>query len=174
MNELFKVFAGIIPNYEECHLELFESLSTKIGSERKKNNLGKHFTNNYELYIYAFFLGLYNGKRMPLKEGGKKKNFSYHIEGWGKSKGVDRADFSELRYFIFMAVVAKSNLDLIGLEKDDCDERAIKKEMQTTLEEYTNSGLYIIADILDDNREAFLDPSSFLREIQEIKESSVD
>ena len=74
MNSLFDKWKTKIPKYsEEFRAPLFDSLSKKFGgSEKGKIDLGKHFSNNYELYIYAFFLGLYNDNlylslKMPRK-----------------------------------------------------------------------------------------------------------
>ena len=167
MDNLIKEFSQLIPNYDEKHADLFENLSAKIGTETKKNNLGKHFTNNYELYIYAFFLGLYSEFHEPIPEGSKKKNFSYLIEGWGKTRDARRNDFSELQNYIFMAVVAKTDLNFIDLEKGNIDVREIRRQLQATLESYTNGGLIYISEKIEDNTNSFLDPSSFLREIKE-------
>jgi hypothetical protein len=58
MKNLFDKWKNRIPKYSEVYKDLFISLSQKFGAEgEKKINLGKHFSTNYELYIYAFFLG---------------------------------------------------------------------------------------------------------------------
>ena len=89
MNNLFDKWKTKIPKYnEEFRETLFDSLTKKFGgSERNKIDLGKHFSNNYELYIYAFFLGLYSDEYLPIPETAKKVDFSHHIQHWG-SKGT--------------------------------------------------------------------------------------
>ena len=76
MKNLFEKWKTRIPKYSETHKDLFTSLSQKFGAEgEKKINLGKHFSTNYELYIYAFFLGLYNNEFAPIPDGEKKIDF---------------------------------------------------------------------------------------------------
>lgn len=72
MRNLFEKWKTRIPKYSEVHKDLFTSLSQKYGAEgEKKVNLGKHFSTNYELYTYAFFLGLYYDEFSPIPEGKK-------------------------------------------------------------------------------------------------------
>lgn len=83
MNNLFAKWKTRIPKYSEQHKDLFASLSQKYGAEgEKKISLGKHFSTNYELYMYAFFLGLYNDEFIPIPDGDKKVDFSHHIQYW--------------------------------------------------------------------------------------------
>ena len=81
MESLFNKWKTKIPKYSEIHKDLFNSLSQKFGAEgEKKLNLGKHFSTNYELYTYAFFLGLYNEELIPIPEKEKRVDFSHHIQ----------------------------------------------------------------------------------------------
>ncbi|MBK8330503.1 MAG: hypothetical protein IPL09_13820 [Bacteroidetes bacterium] len=83
MNNLLEKWKTRIPKYSEAHKDLFTSLSQKFGAEgEKKINLGKHFSTNYELYLYAFFLGLYNNECAPIPDSEKKTDFSHHIQHW--------------------------------------------------------------------------------------------
>ena len=64
MENLFNAFKVTTPNYDAQYGDLFESLTRKGGgTEEGKLNLGKHFSNNYELYMYSYFLGLYTTRR---------------------------------------------------------------------------------------------------------------
>ena len=81
MENLFDKWKTKIPKYSEEFKEtLFKSLSEKFGAEGdKKVSLGKHFSTNYELYTYAFFLGLYSNEYSPIPSIVKKVDFSNHI-----------------------------------------------------------------------------------------------
>ncbi len=71
----------------------------------------------YELYIYAFFIGLYSNKKRELVE---KKTFGQPTQYWGNldSKKFSKA-YPRLREYIFTALVAKTKeLDLIALKKE--------------------------------------------------------
>lgn len=64
MKNLFEKWKEKIPKYDIVFREtLFDKLTRKGGgSEQSKEDRGKQFANNYELYIYAFFLGLYKNE----------------------------------------------------------------------------------------------------------------
>ena len=172
MDNLFDKWKTQIPKYDqEFSKPLFEPLSKKGGgSEKSKTDLGKHFSNNYELYMYAFFLGLYNDEFLPIPDGSKKVDFSHAIQYWGsKGNRFDRNDFTILQEFMFAAVVAKSNVDFIALEKGELSEKDAVKELTQTMEGYTNGGLTLIKEKLEENETLFLQPTSFLNMILDSK-----
>lgn len=163
MENLFDKWKTKIPKYSEVHKELFTSLSQKFGAEgEKKINLGKHFSTNYELYMYAFFLGLYNDEFSPIPEGEKKTDFSHHIQHWGSKSRLDRKGFTSLQENIFIALVAKTDIDIIALEKGEIEEDEVVKQLIHTMESYTNGGLILIKEKIDENQNYFLQPTSFL------------
>jgi hypothetical protein len=167
MKNLFDKWKTRIPKYSDVHQDLFASLSQKFGAEgEKKINLGKHFSTNYELYMYAFFLGLYNNEFAPIPDGEKKMDFSHHIQYWGSKSGV-RKDFTNLQENMFIAVFAKTDLDLVALERGDFEEDEAVKSLIKTMESYTNGGLILIREKLDENPNYFLQPTSFLNMILE-------
>ncbi len=169
MNNLFEKWKTRIPKYSEIHKDLFISLSQKYGAEgEKKINLGKHFSTNYELYTYAFFLGLYNNELAPIPEGEKKTDFSHHIQHWGSKTTVStRKDFTNLQENIFIALIAKTDIDLVALEKGELEEDDAVKALIKTMESYTNGGLILIKEKLEENSNYFLQPTSFLNMILE-------
>ena len=164
MKSLFDKWKTRIPKFSEVHKDLFNSLSQKFGAEgEKKINLGKHFSTNYELYTYAFFLGLYNNEFAPIPDGEKKMDFSHHIQHWGSKTTVSaRKDFTNLQENMFIALIAKTDLDIIALDKGDLDEDDAVRSLIKTMETYTNGGLILIKEKLEENPNYFLQPTSFL------------
>lgn len=165
MENLFDKWKTKIPKYsEEFKDTLFKSLSEKFGAEGdKKVSLGKHFSTNYELYTYAFFLGLYNDEYTPIPSNVKKVDFSHHILAWGsKSNSPGRKDFTKLQEYIFAALITKSDIDFIALDKGEITEDEVVKELISTMEAYTHGGLTLIKEKLEDNSSYFLNPTSFL------------
>ena len=165
MESLFDAWKSRIPKYSEKFKEkLFQPLAQYGGgTEQSRTNLGKHFSNAYELYMYAFFLGLYKDEYSPFSEGEKKTDFSHHIQFWGsKANRLDRKDFTRLQDFMFMACVANSDVDFIALEKGELSVTDAVKALIHTMEGYTNGGLTIISERLDENPNYFLQPTSFL------------
>jgi hypothetical protein len=173
MKSLFDIWKTSIPKYSIVHKDLFSSLSQKYGAEgEKKVNLGKHFSTNYELYTFAFFLGLYRNEFSPIPDGEKKTDFSHHIQHWGsKTTFATRKDFTNLQENIFIALLAKTDLDLIALEKGDIDENEAVKALIQTMESYTNGGLILINEKIEENPNYFLQSTSFLNMILESVES---
>lgn len=171
MDNLFDKWKTKIPKYSEVHKDLFNALSQKFGAEgEKKINLGKHFSTNYELYMYAFFLGLYNEEFSPIPDKEKKIDFSHHIQYWGSKTTIStRNDFTNLQENIFLALVAKTNVDLIALEKGDIKEDEVIKALIYTMESYTNGGLILIKEKIDENPNYFLQAPSFLNMILDSK-----
>ena len=171
MDNLFDKWKTRIPKYGEEHKDLFVSLSQKFGAEgEKKINLGKHFSTNYELYMYAFFLGLYNNEFVPIPEGKKKMDFSHHIQHWGSKTTIStRKDFTILQEYMFISVVAKTDLDILALEKGEIDEDEAVRALIRTMESYTNGGLILIKEKMEENSNYFLQATSFLNMILDSK-----
>lgn len=175
MESLFNKWKTKIPKYSEFHKDLFNSLSQKFGAEgEKKLNLGKHFSTNYELYIYAFFLGLYNEEFIPISEKEKRVDFSHHIQFWGSKSTSIRKDFTILQEYIFMALVAKTDIDLLALDKGELSEEDAIKMLINTMESYTNGGLTLIKEKIDQNSNYFLQNTSFLNMILDSKLSKIN
>lgn len=169
MKNLFEKWKNKIPKYSEVHKDLFISLSQKFGAEgEKKINLGKHFSTNYELYTYAFFLGLYNNELTLIPDVEKKTDFSHHIQHWGSKTTISaRKDFTNIQENMFIALLAKTDINLIDLEKGELEEDEAVKLILKTMESYTNGGLILIKEKLEENPNYFLQPTSFLNLILE-------
>lgn len=63
--------------------------------------------------------------------------------------------------------MAKTNIDLVALEKGELVEDDAVKLLIKTMESYTNGGLILIKEKLEDNSNYFLQPTSFLNMILE-------
>lgn len=172
MKNLFEKWKEKIPRYDLQFRELlFDKLTRKGGgSEQSREDRGKQFSNNYELYIYAFFLGLYFDEFCPISENSKKDDFRHAIQFWGsKSNRLDRDDFTNIQENIFIALIAKTDIDLVALEKGELEEDDAIKALIKTMESYTNGGLILIKEKLEENPNYFLQPTSFLNMILEIE-----
>ena len=170
MANLFEKWRTKIPKYNEVYkATLFDPLSNiGGGSEKAKFNLGKHFSNNYEFYMYAFFLGLYREQYKPLDKDIKKADFNHAIQFWGsKSNRLGRTDFTNLQESMFAAVVSKTDIDYLELEKGNITEEDTVRKLIETMEAYANGGLMIISEKLDESTTYFLQAPAFLNLILE-------
>jgi hypothetical protein len=163
-DNLFRIWASEKPKYDEKFRPLFEKKANK-GSERKDEELiesyGKHFSRYYELYIYAFFLGLYNDLFLEIKDA-KKVDFNWEIENWGNNKSSVRMSFTELQEYMFVALIAKTEIDFILLEKGEIDVKKVVKQLIHTMESYTNGGLTLLQEKGEDNPNYHLTSTAFL------------
>lgn len=172
MNLLFDRFKTKIPGFNPEFKETLFKKFTDYGasSDDKRNVHGKLYENAYELYIYAYFLGLYKNEFVPLSESIQKVNFNHAIENWGrKGNRLLRKDFSILQEFIFSSLIAKSEIDFIALEKNEIDLEKVVKDLIVTFESYTNGGLLIIKKNYDHNPSTVLKSTFLLDLILEAK-----
>ena len=134
---------------------------TSLGSAR-----GKLFGAGYEMLIIAFFIGLYHNQRKKLNEDSTKtKTLGQAIQYWGNIDSVKgRKAYPKLREFIFIALVAKTDIDLIALDKGLITVRSAVDALMCTMEEYINWGLHYMEDKLIDNPNHYYKPTAFLEE----------
>jgi hypothetical protein len=164
MDSLYETWLNRIDSYYED--KFFESVIELLcqyrgGSVDGRIGKGKIFNAGYEVFIYAFFLGLYYGERRPLV--GDKRKFRMEMSSWGRKKNEDgRKSYPILQKYIFTALVAKSSIDLLALDKGELDVNDACGILMTTLNEYANSGFYLMKDQIDRNPELFFENRGLL------------
>ena len=164
MKSLFEEWSNRVPKYDSIYKDsLFKEIAQYGGgSDEGRANKGKDFANGYELYIYAFFLGLYNDELHPISKKNKKVDFNHKISNWGnKGNRILRKDFSDIQKYLFMACVAKTDVDFIGLDKGKIDVSKVALQLIETMESYTNGGLEMISLKLETQRNLFDQPTGF-------------
>jgi hypothetical protein len=168
MENLFDLWKENIPKYSENFRPLFETVAKKgsLGGDQKA--LGKHFDTNYEFYIFGFFYGLYMNEYLELKNV-SIASFGQHIKFWGNKNSPLRKDFSDLQGYIFAALIAKTEINFIALEKGELDPKDVVKMLMNTFEGYTNGGLTLINEKMRNSPNYFLQSAAFLNLIAEIK-----
>lgn len=160
MKYLKNIWAERIPSYDSSYQWIFDRLANKAneGGDREEaaTEAGKVFATQYELYIYAFFIGLYSNER---RESIKKVNFGHKISEWGKKNRKSmRESFLEIQDFMFISLIFLSDVDFIELERS-LDEGAVKiavSNLNDLMESYTNGGLQLIKEKLESNDNYFI------------------
>ncbi|PZX54037.1 glycoside hydrolase family 15 [Algoriphagus chordae] len=147
-------------NFEDTQIRQFTEYGG--GSVESMSSKGKIFGAGYELYIYAFFVGLYSDQKRELN--GETKVLGQPIQFWGNLDSKKfRKGYPKLREYIFSALIAKSNqLDLIALEKEEITERKAIDYLIDTMEQYANYGFYKIEEKLNENPSYFFKNTGFL------------
>lgn len=159
MVDLIKEFEDKAPKYSTRYRELIEKFARKNARDFRESGedvfeLGKYFSNFYEFYMYAAFLGLNNDYELPLEPSDEAVKF-IEIRDWKPE---------DLRRFLLMGLIAKSNLDMNAIE--DMEDNEIKKEVRglvNKLEGYANGGFDIIQNRLSDEPHLFESDSCFVR-----------
>ena len=167
----FDLWANRNPNweikYEETILKTFCDYGK--GSTLLQEARGKIFGAGYEIIIIAFFIGLYHNRRKELTpDTTKKKGLGQPIKYWGNlDSKPGRTAYPEIRKYMFAALVARTDIDFIALDKGDITPRKVVDKLMTTMEEYINWGLDYMAEKMEDNPNYYFKETSFLREFME-------
>ncbi|MFR9543098.1 MAG: glycoside hydrolase family 15 [Rikenellaceae bacterium] len=164
--KLFELWAKRNPNFEKRYEDnvIKQFVDYGKGSSSFQESRGKIYGAGYEIYIIAFFIGLYHDRRKPLNEDNSKvKGLGHAIQYWGKreNRGL-RRDYSTIQKYIFTALVARSEVDYIALDQDKITTRKAVDILITTMEEYANFGFDYIEDKMLDNPDHFFKNSAFL------------
>lgn len=148
--------------YEESVIKKFTDY--KVGESSYKEDRGKLFGAGYEIVIIAFFIGLYYNQRKKLiADSTKRKVLGQPIQYWGNNDaGKFRKAYPKIRDYIFIALVAKSDIDFIALDKGEITLRKAVDILMDTMEEYINWGLDYIEDKILSDSNYFFSPTAFL------------
>ena len=163
-DKLFDLWEGRDPEFEVQYEEpIIKSLCDYgKGTSQYQESRAKVLGAGYEAYIMAFFIGLYFDKSMPL--GGETKKFGWAIRNWGNvdaRKG--RRNYHEITKFMFVALVARADIDFIALDKGEITARKAVDIHIQKMEEYANYGFYyMLKEKLEINPNYFYRNSAFL------------
>lgn len=166
--KLYELWAKRNPKWEKRYEDKIIKTLTDYskGQTSLRDERGKILGAGYEIYIIAFFLGLYNNQRRKLNEDSTKcKDFGHAIENWGNINVVGkRHQYPKLREFIFTALVARTDIDYIALDKGEISVRKAVDALIQTMEEYANWGFYFMEDKLIEDSSYFFKQTAFLEE----------
>ena len=147
-----------------------------VGASENTGAKGKVLGSGNEPYIMAFFIGLYANKKIPLSELSEDvKGLGQPLQFWGNldSKKTRKA-YPALRSYIFIALVAKTDIDWIALDKGDIKVNTVVSQLITTMEEYANYGFSVMEDKLKEDKGYFFSHRSFLDMFLQLTSNKVD
>lgn len=135
------------------------------GANESTEATGKILGAGYEPFIIAFFIGVYSGKRIPLSD--ETKGLGQAFKYWGnmdekKARKANRKPYPTLRNYIFIACVAKTDIDWIALDKGDIKVETVVSKLVETMEEYSNYGFSVMEEYLKKDKAFFFSNRSFL------------
>lgn len=160
--------------YEQSVLRVISDYG--IGASENTEAKGKILGAGYEAYIMAFFIGLYSGKKLPLSDDGDgTKVLGQPMDKWGNldSKKFRKA-YPKLRDYIFNALVAKTNVDWIALDKGTIKVSTVVSKLVSEMEEYANYGFSVMEEKLKNDKTYFFSQRAFLDMFMKLTEKKKD
>ena len=135
-----------------------------VGASENTTAKGKVLGAGYEPYIMAFFIGLKKKKKLPLSENSDEvKVLGQPLQFWGNiDSKKNRHAYSNLRSYIFIALVARTEIDWIALDKGDIKVNTVVTRLIETMEEYANYGFAVMEEKLKEDKGYFFSQRSFL------------
>lgn len=166
MESLFDTWCRRDPNWETRYQESVMDVFCDYGKGRTALQAarGKYFGAGYEIFIIAFFIGLYYNQTKPLVEDkAKLKHFGWPIQKWGNLEyRLGRTPYAKIQKFIFAALVARTDIDLIALDKGKTTTRKVVDMLMEKMEQYANFGFSFIAEKMEDDPNYFFKETAFL------------
>lgn len=152
------------PRYANIYKDLIASLANK--GNRKTEYI--QFGPIYQIYIYAFYIGVHRNERIPLPSRESITDF-LEIGKWKPDSLV---------HFILMTMFSKmENLNLIAWnELEDMDENEIDSFVRTlikTIEEYANAGFSYLQFQFEEDRNRFNETYIFADILKDLIEENV-
>lgn len=175
MEKLYNVWANRNPKWElrfkESVIERFANYGAGAGELVEMR--GKIFGGGYEVFILAFFLGLYANQQKKLPDDASlKHDFGWPIANWGnvgqKGASSGRKDYGEIRDYMFAALIARTDIDFIALDKGEMSVKKAADKLIETMEGYANYGFQLIFDRLQREPDFFFQDGAFFQLFQEI------
>ena len=169
MESLFDAWGKKNPEWEKKYAELLMEPFTDYGRGTSQYTVsrGKIFGAGYEMYIICFFIGLYFDQTRKLPDDkSKRKDFGHPIMFWGSQEGkvkLGRTSYKKIQEYMFAALVAKTDIDFISLEKGEISVNDAANSLKRKMEEYANYGFHYLEDMLEDDPNSLFKDSAFLK-----------
>lgn len=163
MESLFEQWSRRDPNweirYQESVMDVYCDYSK--GRNSLQSARGKYFGAGYEMFIIAFFIGLYFDQTKPLSD--KVKRFGWPIQKWGNFEyRFNRIPYDKIQKFMFAALIARTDVDLIALDKGEISSKKVVDMLIDKMEQYANFGFSFIAEKMEEDPNYFFKETAFL------------
>lgn len=169
MESLFDAWSKKNPEWEKKYTEILMEPFTDYGRGTSQYTVsrGKIFGAGYEMYIIGFFIGLYFDKTRKLPDDkSKRKDFGHPIMFWGSQEGklkLGRTSYKKIQEYMFAALVAKTDIDFISLEKGEMSVNDAANSLKNKMEEYANYGFHYLEEMLENDPNSLFKDSAFLK-----------
>ena len=149
--KMYKLRPGYLGRFEDL-LRRYSQFGG--GADDDKYTQGRSFSNVYEFYAYAFFIGLYKDTPMDLSDDDDLKAF-WEIENWRPKEMIDH---------ILACALARSDFDMLAVqEKEEAEVTADMRILRGTIEQYANGGLDYISKRVEEDPDQAEQDDFFLK-----------
>lgn len=163
MIDLFEELGKKTPRYSMKYRKLIEGFARKGAIDyheltEKSYDLGKFFTNFYESYLYAAFMGLYLNNPIPISDDEETRTFGVPMRDWNSNGSA------QIVQYLWMSIFVKSELDFNALE--DLEQKDVEREMRNIsrlIESYANGGFDYLNSKASENQAFFDDDDCFVK-----------
>lgn len=157
------------PRYSMKHRKLIEGFARKgaIDYHEKSEqsyDLGKFFTNFYEFYIYAAYIGLYSDNPLPLNKDFETNTFRVQMRDWTSN------DSASIVKYLWMSAIVKARVDFNALE--DMEDKEVEREinkLKDRIEAYANGGFEFLETKIKNNPAFFDDDDCFVKLLKDVE-----
>tara|TARA_R110002049_G_scaffold226928_4_gene399022 strand:+ start:602 stop:1081 length:480 start_codon:yes stop_codon:yes gene_type:complete len=150
-----KKIYGLKPAYRDKYAQLIKDYSQFGGGAKDEQYVqAKSFSNTYEFYIYAYFLGLKTNTKDELLDAKEISTF-WDIENWKPRNLVD---------YLISCAISSSDFDMIGIES--ASESEVSEQigiLKRNIETYANGGFSFILKLIQDDPDCIEDDRLFVR-----------
>lgn len=167
MESLYELWCKRDPEWETRYQDSIIKVFSDYGKgvNQYQDVRGKIYGAGYEVFILAFFIGLYHNQTKPLVEDKtKRKKFGWPIANWGTQEArLGRKQYPMLRQYMFAALIARTDIDFFALDKGELTPRKAVDELVAKMEEYANFGFDYIQEKMEQDPNYFFKEMAFLR-----------
>ena len=167
METLYELWGKRNPEWEKKYQSSVIEVFTDYGKgvNQYQDVRSKIFGAGYEIFILAFFIGLYFDRTKPLVEDkAKRKDLGQKIMYWGNIENrIGRSSYGRIREYMFAALVARTDIDFIALDKGEITARKAVDMLIDKMEQYANFGFDFMQEKLEQNPNYFFKETAFLR-----------
>mgnify|MGYP000747397221 CR=1 FL=1 len=135
-SKVYRINPGYLSKYDV----IIKSFSQFGGGAKDDRYIqGKSFSNTYEFYMYAFFVGLYKNIPADLHDDDDLTTF-WEVDNWKPREMVDH---------MLVCALSKSDFDMLAVEKfSEPEVTAEVRKLKRTIESYANGGLEYIFSLV--------------------------
>ena len=99
-----------------------------------------------------------------VEDKARRKHFGWAISNWGTGESrLGRTQYPRLREYMFAALIARTDVDFIALDKGEITSRKVVDELITKMEEYANYGFDFMQEKMEQDPNYFFKETAFLR-----------